>query len=115
MAHMSQEKKKQLAPGIKAVLKEYGMKGSIAVENHSSLVVNLQEGPIDFGNDHEQVNCYWVHKHYEGKARKFLTKLVKAMNVGNHDNSDSMTDYFDRGWYIDINVGRWNKPYKVTA
>jgi len=115
MAYMSQEKKKQLAPGIKAVLKEYGMKGSIAVDNYSSLVVNLREGPIDFGGDRIQVNPYWVREHYEGKARDFLTKLVKAMNVGNHDNSDIMTDYFDVGWYIVINVGRWDKPYKVTA
>lgn len=115
MDYMSQEKKKQLAPGIKAVLKKYGMKGSIAVDNHSSLVVNLREGPIDFGGDRIQVNPYWVHEHYEGKARDFLAELVKAMNVGNHDNSDIMTDYFDIGWFVNINVGRWNKPYKVTV
>jgi hypothetical protein len=37
------------------------------------------------------------------------------MVVGNHDRSDSMTDYFDVGWYISINVGKWNKPYEMTA
>jgi hypothetical protein len=26
-----------------------------------------------------------------------------------------MTDYFDVGWYIDINVGKWNKPYQFEA
>ena len=31
------------------------------------------------------------------------------MNVGNHDNSDPMTDYFDVGWYISVNLGRWDK------
>jgi hypothetical protein len=115
MAYMSQEKKKLLAPAIKAILKEYGMKGSIAVRHYSSLVVNLREGPIDFGGTDIQVNPYWVHEHYEGKAREFLMKLIKAMNVGNHDNSDIMTDYFDVGWYVEVNVGRYDKPYKVTA
>jgi hypothetical protein len=26
-----------------------------------------------------------------------------------------MTDYFDVGWYIEINVGKWNKEYNLTA
>jgi len=115
MAYMSQEKKRKLAPGIKSVLKKYGMKGTIAVDNHSSLVVNLKSGPIDFGASYNQVNPYWVDKHYEGDAKSFLMELVEAMNVGNYDNSDIMTDYFDVGWYININVGKWNKPYTVEA
>ena len=48
MAYISQETKKELAPGIKAVLKKYGVKGSIGIHNHSSLVVNIKEGSIDF-------------------------------------------------------------------
>ena len=32
MAYISQQDKKELAPGIKRVLKKYGMKGSIAVK-----------------------------------------------------------------------------------
>ena len=37
------------------------------------------------------------------------------MDVGNYDNSDVQTDYFDTGWYIDINIGSWDKPYTVVA
>jgi len=48
MAYVTQEMKKELAPGIKAVLKKYGMKGSISINNYSSLVVTLQQGPLDF-------------------------------------------------------------------
>lgn len=115
MAYMSQEKKKSLAPAIKAVLKEYGMKGSIGVDNHSTLVVNLSQGSIEFGSTHDNVNHYWIASHYSGVAEKFLTKLKDVMMNGNHDNSDIMTDYFDVGWYIDINIGKWNKPYQVTS
>ena len=47
MAYVSQEKKKELAPGIKAVLKKYGMKGTLAVRHHSSLVCNIKRGKLD--------------------------------------------------------------------
>lgn len=111
MAYMSQERKASLAPAIKAILKKYGVKGSLSVHNHSSLTLTLSEGKIDFGTDYHQVNTYHIDKFHEGKARKFLTEVVAAMNVGNHNRSDIMTDYFDVGWYVNVNIGRWNKPY----
>jgi hypothetical protein len=37
------------------------------------------------------------------------------MNAGNHNNSDVQSDYFDVGWYIDVNIGKWNKPYVATV
>jgi hypothetical protein len=108
--------KQKLAPAIKAVLKKYGMKGTIAVRHHSTLVVNLQQGAIDFGKDYIQVNTYWVHEHYEGVARDFLMELVDAMKGPDFfDESDAMTDYFHLSHYIDINVGKWNKPYALAA
>lgn len=47
MAYVSQEDKKKLSPAIKAVLKKYGMKASIAVRHHSTLVVNIKSGDLD--------------------------------------------------------------------
>ena len=49
MAYVSQQDKAKLAPQIKKVLNKYGMKGSISIRHHSSLVVTLQSGAIDFG------------------------------------------------------------------
>ena len=126
MAHMSQETKKDLAPGIKSVLTKYGMKGTISVRHMSTLIVTLQSGSIDlfgaYNTDREQpldmeyfsVNPYYIKEHFPGVAGKFLTELKHAMMIGNHDRSDSQTDYFDVGWYVEINVGRWNKPYQLT-
>jgi hypothetical protein len=130
MAYMSQEKKKALSPAIKAVLKKYHMTGSIAVRNHSTLVVNLKSGELNIIKNHNdaavansrqekvyladtyiQVNQFHIDRTYTGKVAKFFTELIAAMQTGNHDNSDSQTDYFDVGWYIDINVGQWNQPY----
>jgi hypothetical protein len=116
MAHVSQEKKAQLAPAIKAVLNKYKMKASISVRHHSSLVVTIKSGAIDFGRDHIQVNEYWINEHYTGTARKFLTELLQAMKGPDYFNDDdSQTDYFHRSHYTDINVGRWDKPYVFTG
>lgn len=122
MAYVSQEMKKELAPAIKAVLKKFGMKGSIAVRNHSTLCVNIKSGKIDFsenythGDRYIQVNEYWIDEHYKGVAQKFLNELLAAMKGPNYfNNDDAMTDYFHRSHYTDINIGQWNKPYEVTA
>lgn len=137
MAYMSQDRKKNLAPAIKAVLKKYGVKGTLSVRNHSSLVLTIKSGSIDFienfiktdadsniGRKMEQsqidyirknqsldVNVYWYKEHFSGKALSFLSEIIPLMNKGNHDNSDIQTDYFDVGWYADVNIGKWDKPY----
>jgi len=143
MAYMSQEMKKELAPAIKAVLKKYNMKGFIGVENNSSLVVNIKQGTLDLVENwlanhkyetqyntqemidgwveetrkqaHIQVNPYCIDWCYSGECESFLSELIEAMMIGNHNNSDAMTDYFDVGWYININIGKWNKPYQVVT
>ena len=136
MAYMSQQRKAELAPAIKAVLKKFGVKASVAVRNHSVLVLNIKSGPIDFiGNlnkvcsvapgadrygayrpavDHIDVNPYHYRDHFDGKALAFLSAIMPVMNTGNHDNSDIQSDYFDVGWYVDVNIGAWNKPYLLT-
>ncbi len=118
MAYVSQSDKKELASGIKAVLKKYKMKASIAVRNHSTLCVNIKSGVIDFDtrDGYDDVNVYWIDKHYSGIARDFLNELLDAMKGPKYfNNDDTMTDYFSRSHYTDINVGKWNKPYELTA
>jgi hypothetical protein len=115
MAYISQKDKKELAPAIKAVLKKYNMKGSIGIRNYSTLVVNLKEGSLNLGNI-GSINVYWIEDHFRGIAKNFLNELLVAMKGPNYyNNDDSMTDYYDRSHYTDINVGKWNKPYVLTA
>jgi hypothetical protein len=132
MAYVSQELKAKLAPAIKAVCKKYGVKATLAVRNHSTLVLTVKEGSIDFISNHvanvgpEQaswavkkgtidVNPYHFQNHFSGKAKAFLAEVIAAMKQGNWDRSDIQTDYFDVGWYVDVNIGKWNKPYKCNA
>ena len=129
MAYMSQDKKKELAPKIKSICKKYGVKASLGVHHHSTLVLNINSGSVDFFGDateranvsdynlrdgYYDVNQYWYKEHFTGQALAFLSEVIPAMNAGNFDKSDIMTDYFHVGWYVDVNVGRWNKPYELT-
>lgn len=136
MAYVPQSLKKSLAPTIKAICKRHGVSATLAVRNHSTLVLNVKSGVIDFfgnmnrvcGNDHYQVargftsakdyiqvNPYWYKEHFDGAALAFLREVIPAMNRGNHDNSDPQTDYFDVGWYVDVNIGKWDKPYTLVV
>jgi len=124
MAYVSQELKSKLAPKIKAICKKYGVNVSLAVRNHSTLVLNVKSGKIDFIQDYGdsddarkfgiQVNPYWYRDHFTGKSKAFLSEVIPAMNDGNWDESDIQTDYFNVGWYIDVNIGKWNKPYQIV-
>ena len=136
MAYVSQELKSKLSPAIKAVCKKYGVKASIAVRNHMTLALNVKSGKIDFiGNSnrvcgadfyqvqrgfkpnttgYDQVNPYHFQNHYDGDARAFLSEVLAVMNDGNWDKSDIQSDYFNVGWYVDVNIGSWNKPYTVA-
>ena len=115
MAYMNQERKKTIAANLKPVLNKYGMKGSLSVRNHMTIVLTLQSGPIDFGSDCRDINPYWFHEHFEGVAKQFLTEAFAALKTaGYYDNSDASVDYFDTAYYYDITVGKWGKPYVCT-
>lgn len=134
MAYMNQEKKAVIKAALDQVLKARGFKYSLRVDNHMAINCTIQSGPIDFiGNfkantgdkfvnlpGHElnnlQVNLYWIDDHYSGQARQILKECGEALKAaGYYDRSDAMTDYFDTAYYMHLNIGAWDKPYKITA
>ena len=136
MAYMNQEKKATISAQVKPIFKKYGIKGSLAVRHHSTIVVNIRSGALDFignanavqeqrrdtGRDHRiitdkylQVNPYWYQEHFTGRVKEFFTELMQAVKSAEwYNNSDAMIDYFDTAYYFSINVGSWNKPYELT-
>lgn len=136
MAHASRELKAKVAPKIKDLCKKFGVKATLAINNHSTLVLNIKSSDIDLiGNynktvakdrslsngmpqivekNYIQVNEYHFKRHFSGKAKEFLEAAIDAMNNGNHDRSDAQTDFFDVGWYVNVNIGRWDRPFVVT-
>jgi len=126
MAYMNQEKKAKIAAKLKEVLKGVNIKYSLRVRNHSSIVMTIKEGNIDFIKNWEQVNNksadreylqvnhYWIKKHFSAEALEVLQKIEEALRSADwYDKSDAMVDYFETAYYYNINIGDWCKPYKV--
>ena len=136
MAYMNQERKAKITKMLKPILAKYKVKGSLSVRNHSTIVLTLKSGAIDFignsnrvcGNDfyqvqrgfkpttsgYDQVNPYWFQDHYDGDAKAFLTEAMKALKSADwYDESDAMIDYFNIAYYVDVNIGKWDAPYIV--
>lgn len=72
--------------------------------------VSTGEVIFDF-KDLSITNLFQTKDHFDGECRDFLNEVFVAMNAGNHDRSDVQTDYFDVGWYSEIKIGTWDKPY----
>jgi hypothetical protein len=115
MAFVSNETKSKISAALKPVFKSYGIKATVARNYYkSTLVVNISSGDIDFGTNYQQVNVYHINKHHVGKARFFLEDVLEAIKTAGdwYDETNSQIDYFNTAFYIDINIGRWDKPYK---
>lgn len=124
MAYIDQAKKAQIAQALKIALQNTGLKFSLSLRHHSTLVMNIYSGPIDFVGEcenphsltHIDVNPYHYETHFkDGKAKDILRTVFSILNMGNHDNSDPQSDYFDVGWYVDVNIGKYQKPYELTG
>ena len=140
LPYISQTEKKELAPQIKAVLKKYGVNGTIAINHYSTLVVNLKKGKLDLigaaqrVNDERttrqglpatqigeyfQANAYREPAEYENfnqKIGRFYSDLIKAMKGTKwFDKSDMMRDYFHTAYFLSINVGKYSAPYQFIG
>lgn len=132
-AYYNQDKKKTIQADIKTLLDKFKVKGSLSVKHHSTVVLTITSGLIDFASDlntekefHGEKNRwrgYMQSANYhvdsswkkESTSHDFLTRATKILNSGNHDNSDIQHDYFDVGHYVDISIGNWKKDYEFTG
>lgn len=133
MANVSQENKKEKLAALKKIIPT-SWKWSLGVNHHSTLRLNIYSAPVDLvaewnrveqkqsrsqyppfqpAKDHIQVNECYLERQFDNTL-PLMQKIKAAMNVGNHDNSDSQTDYFDVGWYVAINIGLWDRPFEVS-
>lgn len=132
MAFMDQTKKAVIQAALKPVLAQYGMKGSLSVRSHMTIVLTLTKGPIDFipafkswgpSGQHQAyekyylpINTYWIDENYTGTAGQFLKDCMVALRAADwYDKSDASIDFFSTAYYIEIQVGKWSKPYILTA
>lgn len=136
MAFMNQSKKKVIKAALDEVVPAE-IKYSLAVDNHSTIVMTIKSAPIDLieiladgiedrGNAERadyirkvryyDLNVYHMDKafvHFSERLQETFDNILKALNTGNWDKSDIMTDYFDVGHYVDLRIGSWKKPFEV--
>jgi hypothetical protein len=128
MAYVDQQKKAKIATALKAVMPK-GWKFSLAVNNHSTIVLTISAAPVnliaalvpsEYRKPETMTYAQIYHKRIDecfndAEITATFEKISEALNLENFDKSDSMTDYFHVGHYVDINVGKWNKPFAVIA
>ena len=142
MAWVQKDTVTKVREGLKILNKEYGMKTTVSGTNSSSLKVRIISGKIDFiqnridmltndpryteaekahniqymteFNSGIQVNHYWLDTAFSGLALEYLEKVKAIMQVDHWDHSDIQSDYFHRAYYMNIDIGKWDKPYELT-
>ena len=138
MAYVTEEIITKARTALKALNKQYGVKATLSGKGSSSLCLTIAEGSVDFLNNYcetvqqpalrdvdgviawvklnqyIQVNQYYLDSSFSGLALEYLEKAKEIMYADHWDKSDIMTDYFHCSYYISINIGRWNKGYKLV-
>lgn len=136
MAYVNEETITKARAALKALNKEYGVKATLSGKGSLCLNLTIAEGKLDFiGNYCENVktkriqhdtqavtdwvqikgnvsvNQYYLDNSFSGIALEYLEKAKAIMLVDHWDKSDIQSDYFNCAYYVDMRVGRWNKPY----
>ncbi len=132
MAYMDQLKKAKIAAALKPVMPD-GWKYSLSVCHHSRIVCTISAAPVDLlaaaverrdyliGETRPRpttplgVNTHHPAHHFEGELLETLSAIIAALNTDNFGHPDPMTDYFHVGHYVDLQIGRWDRPFRCTA
>ena len=144
MAYITKEQVQEKNKKLKELNKKYGVRGIFSGSNSSSLALTVHEGSLDFvkwyvdslvkvkdwhinpqsleqiTEDVEKtgnfsVSEYNLPDYLASPCLDYLQNALEIMLEGYHNNSDVMSDYFDCAWYMTIQVGKWNKPYKFKG
>jgi len=127
MAYISAKEVKAIRDELKVQFPEFKFGVRKSTGGHA-VGVTIKKGPANFaevcrhGEGYAQVNQY--HLHHYGDHEPMLQKMIDIIKTAPakaeggsawYDNSDAMIDYFDTAFYINLNIGDWNKPYECVA
>lgn len=118
MPYLDKNYTKEVRQELKRQFPEF--KFSVRTVDHHKLDVTVLSGPMDLMSDvdrvlgYEQVNHFWVDKHYQDNPQKrdFLMSVLSIM--GKEHNSCEFVDgdYGDiPNFYLGLSIGRWGRPY----
>jgi hypothetical protein len=116
MAYISTEEVKVIREELKKNFpSRLGWKLSIVRRDYLSLSISIINAPIELRNDqnkaYEQVNQYWIESRENKQSIPVLKKIFEIANKNNYDRSDVQSDYFDVGYYLNLSIGHFGKPF----
>ena len=119
MAYISTEEVKVIREELKKNFpSRLGWKLSIVRRDYLSLSISIIQAPFELRNDqnnaYEQVNQYWIESRENKESVPVLKKIFEIANKNNYDRSDVQSDYFDVGYYLNISIGHFGKPFNPT-
>ena len=112
MPYISADEVKEIRKEIKKTFPEF--KFSITKKHSSSVCITLLKGPVDFGTEQADVNHFYVDEYWDGRPQEILSKIV---DIAKRKQKETVYD-MDYGsvpnYYVNISIGKWNRPYKLT-
>lgn len=139
MAYVQKDVIEKARAALKVLNKQYGVKATLSGVNSSCMYLTVAAGSIDFieeccnnksklrthdvdsvvayirKNQCISVNQYYLEDAFSGKALEYLQKAKEIMYTDHWDKSDIQSDYFHCAYYVNMHVGRWDKPYQFTS
>lgn len=111
--------KSKRAAILAAFPRKAGWKVSVTKEHHSGIRVVFLDGPVpltDRPDGYEQVNHYHIGRcAVSPEAATILGKAKDLAAAGNY----TVVEDSDYGsipkFYVEIHVGRWDRPYRVVS
>ena len=118
MAYISTEQVKSIREQIKNAYPNY--KWSISRRHSSAVVICLQESDLPIETN-VQVNQYYL-KETEKLTTKGKLIFQHVMQICNsvercydRNAGDVGADYGDSTYFIDLDIGQWDKPHKIIS
>lgn len=117
MPFISKEQVKEIREEIKRAFPQF--KFSIVNNNYDCVNISIIEGNIPFHNvrGYQQVNRFHIDTFYKDQP-EWLEVLQKINNIASK-NCKMVLEDSDYGsipnYYIHINIGKWNIPYKYNS
>jgi hypothetical protein len=116
MAYISTEQVKSIRDQIKNAYPNY--KWSISRRHHSTVAIVLQESDLPIVG-YQDVNPYWfkTSEKLDDKTKAVFTKVLAICNsverCYDRNAGDMSADYGDSTYFIDLDIGKWDKPHKI--
>lgn len=129
MAHISQEHKKEIHAEIKTIIPDWKFSLSVG-DGQRTLRLCILSAEIDLpqvfydatrGNLNYQFVDF-LSGQFDVKGFDFdlledkalgerFGRLLAALNDENFNDSDPYTDYYHVGWYVELRIGHFEKPF----